>query len=383
MTNFLLNPGFETGTPGNPDNWWKYTSGGVGETYTYPAAGRVGGSSVEVTYVAANGFEAVYGQNITVESDKTYRVSGYIKTVGIAGAGGAIITVDWVDVSSAYISSDNIATNVSGTVDWTLYQAYITSPVNAVGAHIIIGLTNCSGSAYFDDMFFDSLPKTETLQDNFNDNSIDASKWNNWGGAQIVETNQELELTTTTAANYWGINSVNQYDLTSSYVLFRLVDPGNLTLMNHGFALQVVKTANVDELLFQVYSNQLIAAKRVSGTYGGMVYNIYDPAVHKWLRIRESAGTTYWDYSTDGLSWTNFWSEANPFSLTVVSITFNVGNDLVEASGTTSKIDDLNILGITTPTLIPLSFAQTKIWTDTFIENTVFMPAITGLSVGE
>lgn len=157
MTNFLLNPGFETGTPGSPDNWWTYTSGGVGDTYTYPAAGRVGGSSVEVTYVAANGFGAVWGQNINVEQNRIYVVSGYIKTVDVAGAGGAKISIDWFDSTNTYITTTDLVHFVTGTIDWTFYQTNMTTPPNAVVGHFLMGLDNCSGSAYFDDMFFDMV----------------------------------------------------------------------------------------------------------------------------------------------------------------------------------------------------------------------------------
>lgn len=45
------------------------------------------------------------------------------------------------------------------------------------------------------------MAKTETLQDDFNDNSLDTNKWINYGGDQVVETNQELEITTTTLPN--------------------------------------------------------------------------------------------------------------------------------------------------------------------------------------
>lgn len=40
----------------------------------------------------------------------------------------------------------------------------------------------------------------------------------------------------------------------------------------------------------------------------------YDAGVHKKWRIREHAGTTYWDWSTDGSTWNELWHEADPFT---------------------------------------------------------------------
>jgi hypothetical protein len=40
----------------------------------------------------------------------------------------------------------------------------------------------------------------------------------------------------------------------------------------------------------------------------------YDPVAHRWLRIRESAGTIYWDTSPDAIIWTNFTTWAHTFT---------------------------------------------------------------------
>ena len=187
------------------------------------------------------------------------------------------------------------------------------------------------------------LPKAETLKDDFNNNSIDTNKWNNWGGGAVVETNQELEISSTTAASYWGISSLNQYDITDSYVFVKIVDPGNMSLTNYAldFKLDVDSPNYID---FRIKNNHLIAVKSVAWIWTEMANIAYDSINQKWLRLRESGGTIYWDYSANGQTWTNLWSEVDPVTLTAINITLLVGNDAIEISGTTAKFDDLNIV---------------------------------------
>lgn len=187
------------------------------------------------------------------------------------------------------------------------------------------------------------VAKTETLKDDFNDNSLDTSKWFNWGGVNVSETNNELEITTNAGANWYGIESVNKYDLTGSYVHVRLVTPGDTSILYHMTMVYVQLDTN-NQIKFSTEASTLIAEKSVAGVNVQVATIAYDPAVHKWLKLRESAGTIYWDYSIDGQIWTNFTSLANPFDITSVNIDLGSGNWQATSGGTTSKFDDLNIV---------------------------------------
>lgn len=69
--------------------------------------------------------------------------------------------------------------------------------------------------------------------------------------------------------------------------------------------------------------------KAMWGSTGGGTNTVYtttlDPVAHRWLRVRESGGTVYWDSSADGANWTNRASVASPFALDNVGLSFQVG----------------------------------------------------------
>lgn len=189
------------------------------------------------------------------------------------------------------------------------------------------------------------VAKAETLIDNFNDNSIDTNKWSVFGGgSQVAETNNELEITTLTTVNFYGIESVNKFDLTSSYALVKLITPGDTSILFHVTQLYIqLDTSN--QLKWTIDSTTIKAEKNVGGSNSQVGSSTtYDPAIHKWLRIRESGGTIYWDYSTDEITWTNFTSLANPFIITSINLDISAGVYSPTSSGTTSKFDDFNIV---------------------------------------
>src|SRR6266436_2384848 len=160
------------------------------------------------------------------------------------------------------------------------------------------------------------MPLLETLTDNFNDNSIDPAKWVG-GGTYVVETNQELEISTTTASSYnslWNAGYTYSYDLTGSQGTVKIVDAGDQTIVSYEFFPLKLSISGGNDIKW------LISGGNIKARNGGTVLasTAYVAATHKYLKIRESAGTTYWDYSSDGLSWTNFYSTANLFAVTAL-----------------------------------------------------------------
>jgi hypothetical protein len=123
-----------------------------------------------------------------------------------------------------------------------------------------------------------------------------------------------------------GLTSLAAYDLTNSGTSVRLasVYEGD-TGIQAWFALSNGNGTSADWLGWQVYDLGgglfVIAAK-----YGNPTFNWpnpsspsqaqYIPAKYQYLRIVENSGTVYWDYSADGVNWTNFTSMATPFDVT-------------------------------------------------------------------
>lgn len=190
-----------------------------------------------------------------------------------------------------------------------------------------------------------SLAKTETVSDNFNDDSLDeTTKWYNWGGAEVDETNNQLEFSVLSGGgNYHGIEGKYFKDLTSSSISIELVNAGNQSLAS----LEVVFSAFVDSnnsIFMLVTNNALIAYRQLSGSNQYITQTTYNPSNHKYLRLREAAGTAYWEHSANGVTWNTLHSETNPMALTSVKTGVVCGVYANEASSTTVIFDNYNVL---------------------------------------
>lgn len=183
---------------------------------------------------------------------------------------------------------------------------------------------------------------TESLTDSFNASSL-SGNWNS-NGAKALVAGSQLSLTSTAGAtNYAVITSNSTYNLTGSYVTALLTSAGNQALTTWQ-AIVIVLTLDANNGLSWIVNNGLIhAQKQVANSYSDVLGNLaYNASLHKYFRIRESGGTIYWDYS-DGTTWTNYTSLANPFAVTALYIGIQGGTYASEASATTALVDNINI----------------------------------------
>lgn len=181
------------------------------------------------------------------------------------------------------------------------------------------------------------------IDDNFNDNSIDGAKWDNGGSGQVVETNNQIEITTQTGANYFQLIAVDPQPLINSSMAVEVKDAGNQALTTRQTILYAELDTN-NKVYLQIDQGNLSANYVVAGTptYGAASVT-YNSTTHRWLRLRELGGTTYWEYSADGDSWTTLYSLANPIALTAVYAGLQAGNYAGEASGSTSIFDNFSL----------------------------------------
>ncbi|MDP9301836.1 MAG: hypothetical protein M3P43_13240, partial [Actinomycetota bacterium] len=151
-----------------------------------------------------------------------------------------------------------------------------------------------------------TLPKIETLTDYFNGTTVDATKWDSSrtteSGGFLVQPHDDV---------YGQADSHYHYDFTGSFISVK-VTPGQTS---PGTDIGFVVGFNVDQDaaiigiadLENGHGFSIFSQRRVAGVYiTHSSYIPYDATLHRWLRIRESSGTIYFDYSADGLSWTNF-----------------------------------------------------------------------------
>lgn len=190
------------------------------------------------------------------------------------------------------------------------------------------------------------MASTASVTDNFNDNSLNVTTWSSYGS--IAETNQRLEITVTGATpDYHGINTNDStLDMTGSYIMAELVDAGNQAWTSLEVEMQALRNGGSTNRVFWLVNQGDIAAyKSVAGVTTNIGSNItYNSTNHKWFRIREASGTTYWEYSADGVNWTTHHSEANPIVMTSFQIELDAGNYAAESGTTTPKWDNLNIV---------------------------------------
>jgi hypothetical protein len=170
--------------------------------------------------------------------------------------------------------------------------------------------------------------KAHTFTDNFNDNDRDSARWGGFGQNLIErqEVNQRLEirpLPNRPSANYAGYSSKNLYDLTSSSITIEVVQvlnqvPGTETFLSAG-------SNDANRVMLVVSMGQIGCVQVVVGTTTTLAACPYDPAAHRWWRLRESHNTTWWEVSPDGERWTVLFSKNNPTNLASCVLTFGAG----------------------------------------------------------
>jgi hypothetical protein len=185
------------------------------------------------------------------------------------------------------------------------------------------------------------MATTASISDSFNDGTA-ASIWSPFG--VVSESGGCLVLNSTAGTtNYAGYETPSIYDFTGSYVLSQLLNAGNQALTSFQIKPCEIKIDASNTLAFYINQNKLVVEKQVATVFTVIANTLtYAAATHKWFRLRESSGTTFADYSTDGVTWTNYTSLANPFAMTALSVEMSAGTFNSEASGTTGIIDNFN-----------------------------------------
>lgn len=82
----------------------------------------------------------------------------------------------------------------------------------------------------------------------------------------------------------------------------------------------------------------------IGGVYTDFSPTSYDSTIHRFWRIRESAGSFYWETSADGLSFYTHGFIANPIALYEVYIGINAGRWDPLADPGVARVDSFSIL---------------------------------------
>lgn len=154
----LTNGGFEAGlAPWTIGHTWYIGEGdGLSETTVADGDGRRGGAALRITGAGNRGIAM---QILPIYPDQ-FHVSGWIRCQGLGDA-EAVIQVEWIG-QQGWISASPMG-SVRGDSDWTLVQATVEAPYEAISAYLeVLTTAPNSGVAWFDDLSFVDLTTDST-----------------------------------------------------------------------------------------------------------------------------------------------------------------------------------------------------------------------------
>lgn len=321
--------------------------------------------------LAANAFFHVHIYVTTGNSDtpRGTLLSDYIGATEFTTTNGGLGFTGVSLTSVAAQAGDRIVIEIGAQLQNTVTTSYniVMSYGGAGTTDLVSGNTTAANPKWI--QFSDDIPfvaKIATLVDDFNDNSIGAG-YTNWGGANVLEQNQQIEVTGSTVnGNYYGMDVNALYDMSGSSAFIQLVNAGAQSAFRICQPI-VIQTPNGDNSAFwNLQNNILTCTMNTLGSYTQIGSNLaYNSAVHKFFRIREASGTFYWDYATigDGSDWTNYASTTTywPMSAVLVSIC-TIGNEGGTAPANSfAYFDNLNVAGGSTTTTTTTTGSTGKI----------------------
>ncbi|MCI3240292.1 hypothetical protein [Streptomyces spinosisporus] len=239
---------------------------------------------------------------------------------GIALEGGVYARFGVINPTTADIYFDDIAVNDStGSSDNGL-----PGPV-ATDQEVTLGTARETSAARPITRY---VPNLSTIVDNFNDGTINEDLWtDSYNTGRISETGGRARVTCGTDYNAFAVGST--YTLTGStfHVQVFPSPAGGGTLEAWSQVLVTSATPGTDLVMeVDAIADELNMALRVDYFDPDAVRIPYDPEAHAWFRIREDAGTLYWETAPDGETWTQrrtattpTWAAADDNALQLIS----------------------------------------------------------------
>lgn len=188
------------------------------------------------------------------------------------------------------------------------------------------------------------MAKISTLTDDFSSGTINSGKW--WSSNASI-SGGHLVLAPPNDTDVAYISSVDTYDLTDSSFFLQVISQYNEPLP-FDLHIKLIDNSNGNSVGFYLYGND------INTSLNGLSVPSTRPI---YVRISHSSANNliYWDYSTDGASWTNV-DSASPASCSLADLT-QIGivlqaSDALGTGGLQLIIDNINTTGAapSTPT---------------------------------
>jgi hypothetical protein len=204
------------------------------------------------------------------------------------------------------------------------------------------------GEAHFDNVEGD-LPqvgwcKASSLTDDFED-GLQGQAWARSyadSGCSLAEIGGELVATLGDGVtSYCAYASAAAYDLTGDAVSIAVLGTPDATMS--GQAGLFLGTTAGDAIYFVESAGVLDLGQLVGGTSLSLATVLYSATDHAWWRLRESAGTTYWETSPDGAAWTVRAQAVNPIDVTALDVQLGVSAYEPDAMPGAARFDQYNL----------------------------------------
>lgn len=186
------------------------------------------------------------------------------------------------------------------------------------------------------------------LRDDFVNGIIDPV----WAGSNVsgsatkAETGGQAVLTlpsSTAGSHVAAYQTIATYDLTSDQFVWNIQTMVATGVAATAYFQLLVDAAGTNQLYWRQVSNAITARTVVAGVDTQLFTATWSASTYKYLRIRESAGTIFWDSSTNGTTWTARAALANPFAVTSLYVQFAVTGGNIASPGSL-KLDDVNLI---------------------------------------
>jgi hypothetical protein len=183
------------------------------------------------------------------------------------------------------------------------------------------------------------------LADDFSATST-SSQWNPFipSPMTVVQTGGQLVITlaaNTAASRYGGYVAAANYDMREHCVYVTCVSPPSQSASTEvDFTL---KSGTNNYTGYALVSNQVQAFNLFGSTNTTLASDAYNPAMPIVMRLRETGGTLYFEYSLDGTSFTTQFSAADPVPMDVVAPLIQAGTFGSTANPGTAVFDNFDL----------------------------------------
>jgi hypothetical protein len=252
---------------------------------------------------------------------KTTAASLTLSAPSYAGGITVAATVNGAALSAptqTQLYNNNVS--VGGVGDTLLVQE-----AAGTGSNISFSSTGTATTPQTESVRLPAAPLVSAFTDDFDDNTDIG--WINAHASYPVTYNGQASWLSPASSAASGLSSPNGYYMIGSAVSIQMVQ------VTGGFP-SPGGTLDSYPLFIELGFN---TGYELGWVYGGATGNLwwfwangagrnfdtgrtYDPATHKFFRIRESGGSIFYDTSADGSNWTNQGSVANPFQPTAMRI---------------------------------------------------------------